>query len=328
VRARDLLLAALLLALGGLAVVDALRDAGPSAPAPRAVASTAQTTTEEIPERFPRVPARGRLLFLDENGCRIHEVQVSTGEALSVPPLETGCEVWSAAHGERIAYALPAPFARLRPFRFFDLTNPLRDLGAFETVEDVLFAPDGLTGAWCESDEAGFVLELGDAEPRRLPRCPAAFTPEGELAYLEPEGVRAGGRLVVRTRRPATRVHWGTGGSLVLLYRNRIERYEGDRLAKRMRLPAPARDRPPTFSPDTCIAVFPAAGSLDLLVLDLCGPGGELGRVPARAVAFSPDGAWGALATDSGIQLFPLQGGDDGQTTLWPVRANALAWLG
>jgi hypothetical protein len=326
VKARDLLLAALLLLLGGLAAADALRGDGSSEPSPRVAATTPETTTAEIPDRFPRVPARGRLLFLDENGCRLHEVQVSTGEALSVPPLETGCEVWSAAHGERIAYSLPAPFARLRPFRFFDLTNPLRDLGSFETTDDVLLSQDGLQAAWCESDEAGFLLELGDEEPTRLPHCPATFTPEGEPAYLEPRGVRVGGRLVVRTPRPASRAHWGTDGSLALVYADRVERVVNGLVRNRVRLPRSARDRPPTFSADTCEALF-ESGSSDILALDVCGDEGVFGQAPGRAAAWSPDGEWVALATDTGILIFPIHGGTD-DATLWPVRATNVAWLG
>jgi len=326
VKARDLLLAALLLVLLGLAAADALRDGGGSDTS----ASLAPTTTEagraEIPSRFPRVPARGRLVFLDDVGCRLHEVQVSTGEALEVPPLETGCELWSAAHGERIAYALPGEPAPLQPFRFLDLSFPLRPLGGFATSAGVLLSQDGLTGAWCEGPDRGFVLELGDEEPDELDACPAAFTPDGALAFIVPRGLRVGDRLVVRTRDLLVGALWGSDGSLLLRYRNRVERLVGGRVRDRVRLPARVRDRPATFAPNTCGAIFPGREG-ELVGFDICGGGGMVGSAQALAAAWSPDSDWIALAQEDGILIGRI-GGSEQATTHWPVRARALAWLG
>jgi hypothetical protein len=325
VKARDLAITALVLLLVGVAVADALRGGGGETPTGRPQETTTGRNPVEIPERFPRTPAPGRLVFLDENGCRLHEVQVSTGEALEVPPLETGCEVWQAAHGERIAYSLPGPFQQLRSFRFLDLNFPLRRLGSYSTDRDVLLSQDGLEGAWCEGDERGFRIVLGDEQPEQLDTCPAAFAPSGELAYITPEGVRVGDRLAVRTRDPLVAVFWGRDGSLALRYRDRIERRVDGRVRGRVAIPRSVRDRPAMFSPDTCAAVLPY-GSSDILALDVCA-GREIGRVPARAVAFSPDSRWVALATEVEIQIF-RPGSSDRGPTHWPVRANALAWLG
>jgi len=325
VKARDLLIAALLLVLIGLAAADALRDGGQS----DSSRSTAQTNTEtgpaEIPSRFPRVPARGRLVFLDDDGCRMHEVQVSTGEALELPPLETGCELWTAPHGERIAYALPAPRAALQPFRFLDLSFPLRRLGAFATSTGVLLSQDGLTGAWCEGPR-GFVVELGDETPDELDACPAAFTPAGALAFITPRGLRVGDRLIARTRDPLVGAVWGSDGSLLLRYRKRVERLVGGRVRDRARLPAHIRDRPATFAPDTCAAIF-TGGEGELVGFDICSGAGQLGSSRASAAAWSPDGEWIALAEDDGI-VFGRIGGSSQAATRWPVRARALAWLG
>ena len=324
-KARDLVITALLLLLAGVALADALRGGGGETQTARPPDTTTDRNPVEIPERFPRTPAPGRLVFLDENGCRMHEVQVSTGEALELPLLETGCELWHAAHGERIAYALPGPFAQLRSFRFMDLNFPLRQLGSYSTDRDVLFSQDGLEAAWCESDERAFRIELGDEQPTRLDACPAAFDPSDELAYITPEGLRVGGRLVVRTRTPLVGVFWGRDRSLALRYRGRIERMVDGRVRGRVAIPRIVRDRPASFSPDTCVAVLPAESGL-IVALDVC-RGREIGRVPARAVAFSPDSRWVALATEVEIQIFRADGSDSA-TTHWPVRANALAWLG
>ena len=83
-KARDLLLAALLLLLVGVAVADALRGGGGSTESAGPPETTTGRNPVEIPERFPRTPAPGRLVFLDDDGCRMHEVQVSTGEALEL----------------------------------------------------------------------------------------------------------------------------------------------------------------------------------------------------------------------------------------------------
>jgi hypothetical protein len=325
VKARDLVITALLLLLAGVALADALRGGGGETQTARPPDTTTDRNPVEIPERFPRTSAPGRLVFLDENGCRLHEVQVSTGEALVLPPLETGCEVWQAAHGERIAYSLPGPFAQLRSFQFIDLNFPLRRLGTYSTDRDVLLSQDGLDAAWCESDERAFRLTLGDEEPTRLYACPAAFDPSGELAFITPEGLHVGGRLVVRTRDPLIAVFWGSDGSLALRYRGRIERMVDGRVRRRVGIPRIVRDRPASFSPDACVAVLPAESGL-IVALDVC-RGLEIGRVPARAVAFSPDSRWVALATEVEIQIFRADGSDSA-ITHWPVGANALAWLG
>ena len=324
-KARDLLLAALLLLLVGVAVADALRGGG-STPTARPPDTTTDRNPVEIPERFPRTPAPGRLVFLDENRCGMHEVQVSTGEALELPLLETGCELWQAAHGERIAYALPGPFARLRSFRFMDLNFPLRQLGSYSTDRDVLFSQDGLDAAWCESDDRAFRIELGDEPPTPLDACPAAFDPAGELAYITPAGVRVGYELVVRTRDPLVAVFWGKDGSLGLRYRGRIERVVNGRVRDRVRIPAEVRDRPATFSWDTCGAIFPS-GSSDYVGLDICGGQGIVGRARASAAVWSPDSRWVALATETGIEILPVEGPPE-EATVWPVQARALAWLG
>jgi hypothetical protein len=324
VKARDLLLAALLLLLVGVAVADALRGGG-STPAARPPDTTTGRNSVEIPERFPRTPAPGRLVFLDDDGCRMHEVQVSTGEALELPKLETGCELWHAAHGERIAYALPGPFARLRSFRFMDLNFPLRQLRSYSTDRDVLFSQDGLDAAWCESDDRAFRIELGDEQPTRLHSCPAAFDPAGELAYITPQGLRVRDTLVVRTRDPLVGAVWGSDDSLALIYRDRIERLVSGRVTDRRRIPAPARDRPATLAPNNCIALFPArAGTL--VTLDICGDFG-FDTTPGTAGAFSPDSSWIAVARETDV-IIVLIGGSLDAATSWPVRARALAWLG
>ena len=322
---RDLLLAALLLLLVGVAVADALRGGG-STPTARPPDTTTDRNPVEIPERFPRTPAPGRLVFLDDNGCRMHEVQVSTGEALELPQLETGCELWHAAHGERIAYTLPAPFSQLRSFRFMDLNFPLRQLGSYSTDRDVLFTQDGLDAAWCESDDRAFRITLGDERPERLDACPAAFDPSGELAYITPAGLRVRGELVVRTRDPLVGAVWGSDDSLALIYRDRIERLVDGRVTDRRRIPPPARDRPATLAPDNCVALF-QAGPETLVSLDICGDFGFDSTPGLTASAFSPDSDWTALARENDVVIVLLDGSLDAATS-WPVRARALAWLG
>ena len=325
-KARNLVITALVALLAGVAIADSLRGGGEETPTARPPETTTDRTPVEIPDRFPQTPAPGRLVFLDDNGCRMHEVQVSTGEALELPQLETGCEIWHAAHGERIAYSLPAPFSQLRSFRFMDLNFPLRPLGSYSTDRDVLFSQDGLDAAWCESDERAFRLTLGDEQPEQLDACPAAFDPSGELAYITPEGLRVRDELVVRTRDPLVRAVWGSDDSLALIYRDRIERLVDGRVTDRRRIPAPARDRSATLAPDNCVAHFQAKADT-LVDLDICGDFGSSSTPGITASAFSPDSGWVALARESDV-IIALIGGSLDAATSWPVRARALAWLG
>jgi hypothetical protein len=236
------------------------------------------------------------------------------------------CNLWAAPVSQRIAYGLGPASSDTMPFRFANLERPQVELGGYRALFGVItWSHDGQRAAWCGRSRAGFDLELG-GPARRLPRCPAAYTPEGEIAYAVANRLIVEKQTVLRSRGGITFVSWGRDGSLALVLDGRVlERRVGGTVTGAVDLGA-AEGRLPILSPDNCAAAFRLQNGLGPLELvDVgCFRGARRPRLVGRDAAWSPDGEWLAVAGEGSIVFHRLVGTP--RTLRYPVQAVELAW--
>ena len=268
-KGRDLLILGAVLLVIGFAVADSLRsdeDPGRGAarprPGPRRRADTSRPPTTENDlgrEFFPTVNgAPGSIVLSQIGSCAVREFDLPTGFELPNVIQRSTCELWAAPVTAKVAVGLGQPVGDAVPFRFVDLGRPNRDLGSSEAAFGFLvWSDDGQRAAWCTRRLDGIDLEL-DGPRRRLVDCPAAYTPDGEIAYAMGDRLVVEDREVLQASGGITRVHYGNDDSVAVVDRGRADR------ALRGR-PADGRARPPRPVPGAAPRAF--AGQL-------------LGRVP------------------------------------------------
>jgi hypothetical protein len=332
-RGRDLLIIAPVLLLGGLAVADALRSEGSSAPVTQA---TEPTTTRSVvtpptaPEdlgrgRFPRVPgAPGSIVFAEPPSCALREFDVSEGYEFPNVVSQSNCELWAPTISYKVAHGIRAPRGEdAVPFQFRDLARPRRVLGHSEALFGFLvWSPDGQRAAWCNGRRVGIDLELG-AGRRLLPGCPAAYTPDGQVALAEENRLVVGGFTELETSGGIIFAHYGSDGSVaVLVDEGRLERWEDGRRRQVLPLPAGLRGRNPILSPDNCSALYRVDDRIRLLDV---GCSSFPPRVfPGTTAAWSTNGDWIAVGGPSRITFYDLLRGRE--PVAWQVGAAQVAW--
>jgi hypothetical protein len=327
-RGRDLAILVAVVLVAGFAVADAIRSQGSSAPrlATDTDRSRTTTTTDEVlgRELMPAVPGvPGSLVLTQAGDCPVREFVVASGEELpNVVPRST-CELWAAPLTAKVAVGIGPASGDSIPFRFVDLAHPQRNLGAYRAQSgSVIWSPDGQRAAWCEGPGTAFDLELGGAR-RRLPECPAAYTPQDELAYAVGDRVVADRRTLVRASGGVTLVRFGTDGSIaVVVEGRRIERYEKGRLRGSVALPGRLEGRIPVFSPDTCAAAVRDGDSVRFFDLG-CSPL-QPDPLPGTSAAWSPDGRWLAVAGPGSVDFYDLS--EPRLVRTWPIAAAQIAW--
>jgi hypothetical protein len=333
-KARDLLIVAGIVLVAGFAAADALRSGGRFEPAPTPTKTEATTIElEEEPteeerllgrERFPRVAANGTVVFTDASlDCAVREVATPSGREFGNVVARSGCDFWAAPVTAKIAVRLGSPTDDTVPFRFYDLTRARRNLGGYRALFGFLvWSRDGQRAAWCGGSRMGFDLEIGGAV-RRLEECPAAYTPENEIAFAIGDRLVVEGRTVLRADGGVTFARFGEDGSLaIVIDGSRIERYAGTRLTDSVEIPAEAQGAHPTLSPDNCAALMRRDGFIDLLDVG-CFAGAAV-SVPGRAAAWSPDAQWIVVAAEEEIVFYRVIG--EREVVRWPAEAAEIAW--
>jgi hypothetical protein len=333
VKGRDLLIVAAIVLVGGFALADALRSDGERLEARPTTTDRADTptTTSAVDDGdlgrafFPTVSgAPGSIVLAQTGSCAVREFDLPTGLELPNAVRASTCQLWAAPVTAKVAVGIGEPVGDAVPFRFVDLGRPNRDLGSSEAAFGFLvWSDDGQRAAWCNRHLVGIDLELAGLR-RRLTDCPAAYTPEGEIAYAMGDRLVVEDREVLRASGGITRVHYGREDSVALVVEGvRIERYAGDRLTDALDLPERFQGRLPELSPDNCTAAFRSGERIRLLDVG-CSRLGRSGLVfPGHAVAWSPDGDWIAVGQATELTFYNLE---SGTTTVWPVGAAQIVW--
>jgi hypothetical protein len=326
---RDLVLVAALLLVGGVAVVDAVRDGGegdvplrellpPPAPPPPPAGPQPQ---REAPHEYPRGVLSGLLIVADARDCQFRILSLAGGRERPVPPtfpLAEPCAVWSR-RSEFIAY----PTEETDGFEF---NFPFVAVG--KPVGPALVSSDDDRVAWCRSADSGVEFHGGPDSTRELDDCPAAYTSAGELAFIDGRRLVSERRTLLRAAGTIEYASWGLDGSIGIVVEGRLERWKDNRLDA-VEIPDRLAIRaPPVFSPDNCAALFQDvdAGWFEVVALDCL----DVERPDllifgdSTAVAWSPDGRWIAVAYSDRIGFHGVSDGEE--IASWPARAAALAW--
>jgi hypothetical protein len=337
VKGRDLLILLAIVLVGGFAVADALRRGAGSEQAPERGTTTNPTATTSVVEppdedlgqaRYPQVNGAGGALVLTETGsCAVREFDLPTGLEFRNVVARSTCQLWAAPVTAKVAVGIGEPVGDAVPFRFIDLSRPGRNLGTSEAAFGFLvWSEDGQRAAWCNRRRVGIDLEIRGRR-RLLPECPAAFTPEHEVAFATGPDLVVGDRTVLTASGGITSVHYGTddsGSVAVMVDGRRIERYVDGRLTDALDLQDRFQGRLPTLSPDNCSAAFRFEDRIRVLDVG-CSPLGPSGSLfPGHAAAWSPDGRWLAVGGATALTFYDLVGRADGVT--WPVGAVEIEW--
>jgi hypothetical protein len=336
VKGRDLLILLAVVLVGGFAVADALRSEDgaervverETTTNPEATTPTGATPDEDLGRaRFPQVNGAGGTLVITETGsCAVREFDLPTGLEFRNVVARSTCQVWAAPVTAKIAVGIGEPVGDAVPFRFIDLQRPGRDLGTSEAGFGFLvWSEDGQRAAWCNRRGVGIDLELRGRR-RRLPECPAAFTPEHEVAFASGADLVVDGRTVLTASGGITNVHYATddGGSVaVMVEGRRIERYVDGRLTDFFDLPERLHGRLPILSPDNCAALLRTGDEEVSLVTLGCSPFAVQGYRGTTG-AWAPNGEWIVIG---GPNELVFQRPDRGaEPVRWPVGAAEIEW--
>jgi hypothetical protein len=344
---------ALVAALAVAALVDAIRcgggDSGP--------AVTGAAEADEL--RGPDVPAPGalpgKLVLTHAGDCRVRQIDFASTAYLQPGP-ETLCEAWASPTG---AYAVVETDRTSTPgaheialVRLGDPPEVERELGVARGT--VAWSGDGARVAWCGPDGETTVLTVGSGEQATLPGCRPRFAPDGSVLTLSSGSeilrdgavdldsaavaqgftrattgpidvlefdVAADGLIAVTASRPSS-----TGVEVVLELWREGQLQQQAELPARVGLSGNRLGALLRFGPDGReLAVGFGGGPGPLTIVDL-----RTGRLSLRfaqqhAFAWSPDGAWLALATGpSEVQVYGAVRDDPAYTL--PVDAATLDW--
>jgi hypothetical protein len=331
-KGRDLLILAAIVLVGGFAVADTLRsdDARIETRATSTEQADAPSTTSAVDDGdlgrafFPTVSgAPGSIVLAQTGSCAVREFDLPTGLELPNVVRASTCQLWAAPVTAKVAVGIGEPVGDAVPFRFVDLGRPNRDLGSSEAAFGFLvWSDDGQRAAWCNRRLEGIDLELAGPR-RRLPGCPAAYTPDGEVALAEGNRLVVEGRTVLTASGGITNVHYGSDDSVAIVVEGRrIERHQSGRLTDVLDLPEPFEGRTPVLSPDNCGALFRSGDRVRLLNVGCSAPSRDL-SFPGHVAAWSPDGVWIAVGGATELTFYNLE---SGATTVWPVGAAQIVW--
>jgi hypothetical protein len=334
VKGRDLLIVAAIVLVGGFALADALRSGGERVEARPTTTGRADapTTTSTVDDGdlgrafFPTVSgAPGSIVLAQTGSCAVREFDLPSGLELPNVVAASTCQLWAAPVTAKVAVGIGDPVGDAVPFRFLDLGRPNRDLGNSEAAfGSLVWSHDGQRAAWCNGRLEGIDLEL-DGPRHRLPECPAAYAPNGEVVFAQGNRLVTEERELLRASGGITHVHFGEDDSLaVVVEGRRIERYVDGALTDGFDAPERFEGRTPILSPDNCTAAFRAGDRIRLLDVG-CSPLGRSGSLfPGHTAAWSPDGDWIAVGGAAETTFYPLVGRGDPVT--WPVGAAQIVW--
>jgi WD40-like Beta Propeller Repeat len=299
-RGWDLAIVAALVALGAVALTDALRDPDDGRGGTSGQAATAATTeereasattteepqdgqtpttstTDEVEASAPRLPggaASGLLAFTAPGACELRAIDLRSGRMLELPRVETSCELYAPRVGTRIAYrTLDYEGGARRPFSILDLENPRASFGTY-VGNWIAWSPDGSTLAWCDHTlRSGFELARGQ-RPKRVDQCP----------WPDPTF---------------------------------------DTASRRQYLPTPL-PIDANLAPDNCAALVVRGDVVQLVDLG-CFQGPAPPTFKGLSADWSPNGKWIAVVEPDAVVFHRVVGRE--ASVRWDVVAGQLAWL-
>jgi hypothetical protein len=300
----------------------------------------------------------GRLVVLDRETCRPYVVDLARLEARSPGP-PTGCRAWFAPDGKHAAVSLPDRGGTW----LLDVDAGRVGGRLSESTEPVVFSDDGSTLAQCLGDGRTSVVELAHGVARVVDGCRPAFAPDGSVLTRPDERLpttllRDGSELIgfaeVEGALPATPdgavsligYDEGPGGLLAVLVARFPGRHQDQDYAPEVQpqltltlwrdgaLEATRRIGAVTTSFGSRLELSPSGSAVLvtssehglLAAADLRRPAAPELRVRQFGAAWSPDGAWLAIATTDRIEIRAA-------ATLelayeLPLTVRALAWAG
>jgi hypothetical protein len=332
---RDFIIVGAVVLVAGFAAADALRGrpGGEEAPGPETTAVQTGPTRlpgpqpqPDAPEGWPAGTLEGSLVFTDAEDCRVRVIGLAGGRERPLASFSGNCDLWAPSLSDRIAYGLgPTSADGFAPFKIADLSRPQADFGGYRALFGVvLWSDDGQRVAWCGRRRTGFDLEVGGAA-RRLPTCPVAYTLDPKIAYAVGNKLLVEDHELLQADGGITYAHFGADGSVAIVVDGRrLERYDiRGRLTATADIP---EGKTPILSPRNCAALFRPfedVGRIRFVELG-CYRGRELHDLFGSDAAWSPDGAWVAVAAPEGISFHPVA--VPSPPIVWPAVAARLSW--
>ncbi len=337
-RARDILIVAAVLLVGGFAAADALRgDTDSAAPATTEAASTEVAEPDPVTtlESFGEGKLDGRLLFTD-SACSLGELDLTDGTRERIMSLRTSCAIVAPLESTRTAVSLPSRFRGVTIYRVVDVEQPEPPLASFRArIQSVAWSLDGSLVAWCEPAGRGLELDLELAtEPRRLSGCPVAYTHRNEPVYVRGRRVVIGNRTTLHAPGRVREVSFSVEGSAGVATARRLQVFgdadTGDPvLLGDVRLPPAQRGLEVRFAPTLCQAallssVFPPTPTVFVVDLQPCRGSRAPLTIPGRAAAWFPGGDQLAVAARDRVVVHTVIG--EAPAVELELEASALAW--
>jgi hypothetical protein len=308
---------------------------------------------------FPAAGAlSGRLVVLDRETCRPYVVDLARLD-VGPPGPPTACRGWFGADGRHAAVSLPGR----RGTWLLDV-DAARVLGRLsESTEAVAFSDDGSAIAQCLGNGRTTVVELADGDARLVDGCRPAFAPDGSVltrsdARLPTSLLRDGAEVLgfaeLEGALPATPdgavsvigYDEGRGGLLAVLVARFPGRDQDQDYAPSVQpkltltlwrggtLESARRIGAVTTSFGSRLELSPSGSSVLvtstehglLVATDLRRAAAPELRVRQFGAAWSPDGAWLAIATTDRIEIRAAETLELAYEL--PLIVRALTWVG
>jgi hypothetical protein len=348
-----------------VAAVSAVRG-GSQVPAGTATTATAEADADEgellEDAGLGTLPAAGalpgRLLVLEAITCRPRALDLATLE-LGPPGPPTACRAWFGPGGRYGAAAFP----EREGIWLLDIAAGTVGRQLTTSAEPVVFADDGTVLAQCGDEGRTIVVDLAGGPDRQLAGCRPAFAPDGSVltrpdARLPTSLLRDGeeilgfsqleGGLPPSPDGAVSVIGYDEGedGLLAVLVARFPGRSQGEDYApsvqprltlelwRRGTLERALRIGGVTsgfgsrveLGPSDRYALVTSSGHGLLVVADLRRPGAPELRQRQFGVAWSPDGAWLAVATAERIEI--RTGATLELAYELPLSVRALGWVG